>query len=82
MELPLKEVEDKGTSTRLPTTSRSPKPIRDHPFHPIEEIPEVSTVNEHKKTAKPQWKRKDKSVSLHSSGNKFEKYRDAIRNYE
>lgn len=29
-----------------------------------------------------QWRRKDKHASLHSSGNKFEKYRDAIRNYE
>jgi hypothetical protein len=49
MELPLKEAEEKGTSTHLPTTSRSPKPIREHPFHPIEEIPELTTSNNGKR---------------------------------
>ncbi len=74
-------MEEKGTSSRLPTTSRSPKRHKELVFNPIQEVPEV---NERRFTSQDYRPRKniEKTVSLNSSGNKFEKYRDAIKNYE
>ena len=35
-------MEEKGTSSRLPTTSRSPKRHKELIFNPIQEVPEVN----------------------------------------
>jgi hypothetical protein len=74
-------MEEKRTSSRLPTTSRSPKRHKELVFSPIQEVPEMIERRLTSQEYRPR-KRIEKTVSLRSSGNKFEKYRDAIRNYE
>lgn len=85
MELPLHEVGEKITPARLPTTSRSPKlPKEPLDMKQAEQPPPIPNTRYKRKVSQQETvtnRFKEKPSSINSSG-KFEKYKDAIKNYE